>query len=544
MRISPILTVLCGTLAGAQNPQSATFQSKVELVLVPVVVRDSRGAVVGNLTKDDFQLFDKGKRQTIASFSAIRRAGAVVRQTGESSVPAQEAAPSGKAAAPVRNVIYFFDDLNIGVTDIPPLQKAAIGHLQSTVGPNDHVAIYSTTGRASVDFTHDKEKLTAAITKLRPQLGFQHGPGQCPEMSFFLADLIINKSDPQALNALARHTMDCAKISSLSNAINIVEQTARRELPIGEEEARVMIRALRIAIRQLAQMPGERMIVLSSPGVFAQTGTLMKDTADLLDRAVKANVIVSAIDGQGIEAEGANASERNPLNRDWLQYRRLSIRANQDVLADLVEGTGGVLLRNNNDLNIGFNQAASPLEFSYMLGFSPVSLKRNGSFRPIKVTLVNGKGFKVAARHGYFDGQPKEQTERASIDDAVFSREQSSEIPVVLQTGFSKPATGDPKIRVIAKLDVMGLHFKKVDGLDCDSLTAVIAVFDPEGSYMGGNLKTVNLSLPNGALEKLASGVTLRSEFEVKPGTYLVRFVIRDSEGKSMTSLNREVIIP
>jgi hypothetical protein len=42
-------------------------------VLVPVVVRDSHGRPVAHLTKDDFQLFDKGKRQDIASFSAIER---------------------------------------------------------------------------------------------------------------------------------------------------------------------------------------------------------------------------------------------------------------------------------------------------------------------------------------------------------------------------------------------------------------------------------------------------------------------------------------
>src|SRR5689334_12310976 len=47
----------------------ATFRTKVNLVLVPVVVRDRQGHVVGNLTKDDFQLFDRGKPQTISSFS-------------------------------------------------------------------------------------------------------------------------------------------------------------------------------------------------------------------------------------------------------------------------------------------------------------------------------------------------------------------------------------------------------------------------------------------------------------------------------------------
>src|ERR1700691_2256120 len=47
----------------------ATFRTKVNLVLVPVVVRDRQGRAVGDLRKEDFQLFDKGKPQTISSFS-------------------------------------------------------------------------------------------------------------------------------------------------------------------------------------------------------------------------------------------------------------------------------------------------------------------------------------------------------------------------------------------------------------------------------------------------------------------------------------------
>src|SRR5579863_481448 len=46
-----------------------TFSSKVNLVLVPVVVRDRNGKAIGNLTKDDFRLFDKGKPQVISRFS-------------------------------------------------------------------------------------------------------------------------------------------------------------------------------------------------------------------------------------------------------------------------------------------------------------------------------------------------------------------------------------------------------------------------------------------------------------------------------------------
>jgi hypothetical protein len=59
----------------AQKDTEATFQSKLNLVVVPVVVRDGQGHAVGDLTREDFALFDKGKAQTIASFSVRDRRG-------------------------------------------------------------------------------------------------------------------------------------------------------------------------------------------------------------------------------------------------------------------------------------------------------------------------------------------------------------------------------------------------------------------------------------------------------------------------------------
>src|ERR1700677_3844856 len=91
--------LLFGVISGSgQAPQStpqqnapemssrdapATFSTKVNLVMVPVVVRDAKGKAIGTLQKEDFQLFDKGKPQVIAKFS--------VEKAGEAVVPAEVA---------------------------------------------------------------------------------------------------------------------------------------------------------------------------------------------------------------------------------------------------------------------------------------------------------------------------------------------------------------------------------------------------------------------------------------------------------------------
>src|SRR5580704_5840190 len=61
----------------------ATFSTKVNLVMVPVVVRDAKGKAIGTLQKEDFQLFDKGKPQVISKFS--------LEKAGEAVIPAEVA---------------------------------------------------------------------------------------------------------------------------------------------------------------------------------------------------------------------------------------------------------------------------------------------------------------------------------------------------------------------------------------------------------------------------------------------------------------------
>jgi len=45
-------------------------------------------------------------------------------------------------------------------------------------------------------------------------------------------------------------------------------------------------------------------------------------------------------------------------------------------------------------------------------------------------------------------------------------------------------------------------------------------------------------------LEKMDPWVAVQRRFDVKPGTYLVRLVVRDVEGQMMSTQNKAVEIP
>src|ERR1043165_7328007 len=61
----------------SQKDEPALFKARVNLVQVPVVVRDRQGKAIPNLKKEDFQLLDKGKPQYIARFSMETATGRV-----------------------------------------------------------------------------------------------------------------------------------------------------------------------------------------------------------------------------------------------------------------------------------------------------------------------------------------------------------------------------------------------------------------------------------------------------------------------------------
>ncbi len=170
-----------------------------------------------------------------------------------------------------------------------------------------------------MEFTSDRQKLEDAVTKLRPQSTFGHGGGtQCPDVSYYLADLILNQDDEQALLAVVQHTIVCAHVGpQLAKAMAL--SAARRELFVGEQDYRVALWTLRRSIRRLAEMPGTP-VVLTSPGFFAQAPEAISDTAEVLDLAAKSGVIVSGLDARGLYVGGEDASEQGEPSQLWLDY--------------------------------------------------------------------------------------------------------------------------------------------------------------------------------------------------------------------------------
>jgi VWFA-related protein len=212
--------------------------------------------------------------------------------------PGAEAAPG--QIQPQRHIIYIFDDLNVSFADMAAVRQAAVQYFKTSLQAADKAAIHTFSGRASLAFTGNHAKLEEAVTKLRFRQGIgPHAVSPCPDVSYYLADLIINKGDQRALDAVAIQTVECAHVIRA-----IAELMARaasiQELSAGEQDIYIALRSIKNAIRLLAGTPGQRLIVLTSPGFFAQTPHGVRNMSETLDLAARNNVMISTLDARGI----------------------------------------------------------------------------------------------------------------------------------------------------------------------------------------------------------------------------------------------------
>jgi VWFA-related protein len=537
---------------------SVPFESHVNLVPVRVVVHDSNGKAVTNLTKEDFRLFQDRRPQTITHFSVETPASAakqVVRgEAADESAGQTGAAVPGKLELPSRFVALLFDDAHLNIQDLMQARLAAMHYLDISIDPSERIAILTTSGQTQVDFTGDRAKIRAMVAELTLHSIGGSDPSdtdQCPPMGYYEADQIVNQSDVQATTAATQDATICA--NGMNPAL-LVQSTARQVVNSGDTRAEYAIRRLGEIVRRMSALPGQRSIVLVSPG-FLVTLTHRYDLSDVIDKATRANIFINTLDARGLYTVDALGDISHPSTFSTSRasgldagYRSEEQTVQSDVLAELSNSTGGFYFRSNNDLGAGFRMTTAVPEVTYLLAFSPEALKFDGKFHQIKVTLASKEKYAVQARRGFF--APKhaltsEETAKQDIEEAVFSQEEQQGVPIELQLQYYKSDAVNARLSVLTRVDVTHVRFEKTEGRNRDELTVVAALFDRNGNFITGNQQVVDLHLKDSTLERLAhTGMTLKMGFDVKSGDYIVRLVLRDSKAAVLSSKNGVIEIP
>jgi VWFA-related protein len=581
--------ILTFAVAAAAQPEvvtheaPATFDSRVNLVSVPVVVRDRDGRPVGNLSQNDFQLFDKGRGQEITKFS-VETGAAAPAAIATASAAAAAPAELDKPVLPERFVAYLFDDIHMKPGDLLNARKAALQQLDKRFDPKSRMGIFTTSARTTQDFTSSLEKLHASIESIKPWEPGQSKSGDCPPISYYLADMLINGTHTlspglsdnqiigylnggtdQALSAVFSEAFACMQLpqpapgaaasdGALQQTLGPVRAAAQLALAYGLEETKVSLNTMRELVRSMSSLPGSRTIVMVGPGfVLSQEHRVNEN--DIFEKAIRAGVVVNSLDIRGMATitgfqAADSATQSNYYSGQLARYDMDEATLSQDLLGEVAAGTGGTFFHNSNALEEGLTELAARPEYAYVLGFSPDHLKLDGSYHGLKVTLKHGTGFKIEARRGYWAPNhtvgPAEEA-KEEIEDAMFSREEMLDIPLKLHTEFFKQNEARAQLTVETQVDLKRLKFKKAGDRNRDSLTVVSGLFDENGRYVKGTETTVDMQLRDQTLESVQGSGTIKVSkvsFDIPPGRYIVRVVVRDLEGRAMAAENAGVAIP
>jgi VWFA-related protein len=541
----------------------ATFKLRAErnLVVVRVVVRDSNGKAVTGLRKEDFRLFDNGKAQTVSGFiveSPQAKSSPVPSRTASTWPSTNGIQGQNPTEPPDRFVALYFDDLHIPFEDAVYTREAAQKYLSESLQPTDRVALFTSSGHLWQDFTGDRGKLAGTLDRLQPRPMIGGTGRECPDISPYQAFVIVDREDKQAMQLALMDYIACRcggdpQMCPGDHTLEIKSQ-AIQVLETNKFQSKYTLSNLENAVGNLAHMPGQRSIVLVSPGFLS--GDLKFELSGVADKALRDHVVINTLDSRGLYAftPGGDASTQSVMFASGAYvslksfFDLANLQATSAPLDDLAQETGGVFFENSNDYLGGFRRTGGLPEAAYVLTFSPENLKYNGSFHKLKVVLAGRSNLTIQARRGYY--APKKSEDLAArakedIEEAAFSRDEMRELPLDIRSSFYKTDNLNAEFRVLGHVDLSSVTFRVEGDRHCDNFSLVVALFDSDGNYVTGSEATYKLRLRDASFtQAMHNGIVLKTTVNVKPGTYFVRVVVRDSDSGQISAVNSSVVIP
>jgi VWFA-related protein len=559
-------------------------------VQLEVVVRDSHGRAVIGLSKDDFVVYDSGRVRDLTEFSLDTFDSTVTNVAGGVATPAHVPPESTTTQPPAtqtqspansyvtrRWIALLFDDINTSPGDLAHAKIAAGRFVREAVAGGDSIGVFSTSGDRGAQFTSDTTTILAIVASVQSHPRTSTGSAQCPRMSAYEAYQIMS-NDPTAMKAKVAEACHCGGQScdveaipaaqllnptsnargnayeggTLSTIIDSIRAQAEQTWSQTQQASQATLDSIKAILAGMRGKPGTHMLLLASSGFLS--GTLDQEQDSIIDAAVRAGVVINALDAKGLyaEAPGGPINESNELSEIPVSSTVFQIQSLGDRLDDLdsamarfTESTGGLLFRNNNDLDLGFHQVGLLPACTYLLGFTPAE---DGKYHKIKVKLKNASHDFVQARPGYFaptkatidQPSPVEKT-----DSLMSGTDERAELPATISEKLGTTNAGGPQLTVQAHIDIEKLAFDQQKDRHVQKLTFIAALFDPQGNFVLGKRADMELALKPEGFDRFAkTGINGVMQLEVPPGTYRLRVVVQESLHGTFSAATKNLQIP
>jgi VWFA-related protein len=557
------------TTPGPQQPPSAeqmTFPAGTELVSVDVLVLDKQGQPVEGLTAADFTLEEDGRPQTVGSFEAVTLLESSSPPAARSRVATNE--PSRDR--PERSFVIVFDELNLSPLTIAVARKAVKEFLENGLEDGDLVTLVPSGGGAwwTERLPEGREALLAVTERLESRF---RPDNSVARLSDFEALQIYNGRDPQILSQVLRRYYENGVLQEYDNAAEARRSTA--ELGISPGAQLVKARATEVyqayservnrtlgiferVAEALRQAKGRKIVLFVSEG-FVHDGT-KPGFREVVRAARDANAVFYFVDARGLlgpagapGAPGAAADQgRLVLSQDTLSTLANPRRESEGAESVALD-TGGFSIRNTNNLSERMRSLARESRAYYLVGYSPTNTRRDGKFRKIEVR-VSRPGADVRARRGYYapsDKQPK-ALRKGELDPRLRAALDAPQAVAgiglrLVAHGLGPIAPARSAALLVAEVDLDTVELRPGrDQTHQGVLETYVVVSSRETGENVPQEKLVELSLPPDVYAQVrASGLPLFREFQLSPGEYQARFVVRDRHSGRVGSVRHEFTV-
>lgn len=503
-----------------------------ELVLVNLIARDKKGNFVRDLKKEDFTLFEDGKKQDISTLDFENVDEMATAEVAETTVSGSTGPGTllraGKKAPPTldardrRLMLFFFDFSAMEPEQIDRSVAAAKKFVETKMQPADLIALVSmaTNMRVDLDFTDDRTKLAAALT------AYSSGQGQ---------------------------GFDNGTSGSAEGAAETSGAFAADDSDYNTFSADRKLLALQSMMQALGKLPQKKSLIYFSNGI-SQSGVdnqsaLRATTA----AAVKANVSIYSLDIRGLQAFPPGGEAQSASLHGQSAYSGASVlndlssnAASQDTLATLSSDTGGKAFFDSNDFSGVFSQVQKDSSVYYVLGFMSNNPLKDGRFRRLKV-LVNHPDLKLDYRSGYYAGRDFEHLNRADreqqMDDELAAQLPRVDVPLFAGAAYFRQ--DDSHYYLAVSLVIPGSQIPFVTEKEKDNATIdIIGEVRESGKFPVGHLRdTVKLAVDS-SRQVRRKNVQYNSGFVLSPGSYHLKFVVRENQTGRMGSFETDVQVP
>jgi VWFA-related protein len=530
----------------AERDSASTIRVTVNLVSVNVAVTDKKGKPINDLTQNDFLIMEDKVPQKITVFKVQAPAGMETTTTGRESSPG-----SREALLPLsRKVVLFVDDYHISSQNLVRLRGAGAKFIRSNVGPEDLIALNTASGRNSTELVKDREFVIQNLMNLQPILRGAQSDLDCPPLSDYQA---VDINQHQILSATdIRETDDSYKLAidqaircmhlskeDVQTALNQINMAARMRAYGITDLSRRTLEALGTSIRKLGTIEGQKIFVFLSDGLL--TRDLSRQLQGTIDNAIRSNTIIYAISSAGLMAMSPVGSAANPVSPlvfgSYSSLQTWERQAKEEAPADLASGTGGFLLHDNNDLAGLMKSALNRAQVSYLIGYYSTNVSQDGKFRKIAVK-VNRPHAIVTARKGYFAPGGDETVRAKQYDDireAMQRPEDFKDIPVSSSCTVTHPDPSHPLVAILTHIDVTKIPFVNLQNHYRNTLTIMTEIYDSADNFLEGKRTQISFNLAEANYKIiLAKGYVFQGSFELLPGNYWVRTVVREDNHKTL----------